>query len=252
MRAQDRPATSGKLSSGRQLPATIVERHAFIGESPWGRALSAGQLARVAAQMRIRDVAAGGYVIEKGRPVTDWMGVVDGLVKMSSVSPQGKTITFSGIAPGGWFGEGSLLKDAHWKYDAIAIRASRIACVPRATFTYLLETSLAFNRFLLEQLNERLAHFIGLVEYDRLLEPDARVARCIASLFNPLLYPAVRRSLEISQEELGYLCALSRQRVNQALRVLADEGLLASEYGRITVLDLEGLKRFDRSSSARA
>ena len=110
----------------------------------------------------------------------------------------------------------------------------------------LLESSIAFNRFLLEQLNERLSHFIGLVEYDRLLDPDARVARCIASLFNPLLYPGVRTSLEISQEEIGYLCALSRQRVNQALRVLADARLLELEYGRITVRDLEGLKRFDR------
>jgi CRP-like cAMP-binding protein len=110
----------------------------------------------------------------------------------------------------------------------------------------LLETSIPFNRFLLEQLNERLSHFIGLVEFDRLLEPDARVARCIASLFNPRLYPGVRTSLAISQEEIGYLCALSRQRVNQALKVLEEAKLLDIEYGRITVRDLEGLRKFDR------
>jgi CRP-like cAMP-binding protein len=251
MREQHNQNLPQKLSSGRQLPATIVERHAFIGDSPWGRGLAAAEVARVAAEMTIGNVPAGGYVVRKGRPVTDWIGVVDGLVKMSSVSPEGKTITFAGIAPGGWFGEGSLLKDSHWKYDAIAIRASRIACVPRAAFMRLLESSIAFNRFLLEQLNERLSHFIGLVEFDRLLDPDARVARCIASLFNPLLYPGVRTSLAISQEEIGYLCALSRQRVNQALKVLADARLLELEYGRITVRDLEGLKRFDHSPSAR-
>jgi CRP/FNR family cyclic AMP-dependent transcriptional regulator len=109
----------------------------------------------------------------------------------------------------------------------------------------LLETSIPFNRFLLEQLNERLGHFIGLIEFDRLLDPDARVARCIASLFNPRLYPGVRTSLALSQEEIGYLCALSRQRVNQALQVLAEARLVALEYGRITVLDLEELRRFD-------
>lgn len=251
MREQDSQNPTGKLSSGRQLPATIVERRSIIVGSPWGRTLHAAEVARVVAEMTIRDIGAGGYVIQKGRPVTDWVGLIDGLVKMSSVSPQGKTITFAGIAPGGWFGEGSLLKDSHWKYDAIAIRASRIACVPRAAFMRLLETSIAFNRFLLEQLNERLSHFIGLVEFDRLLDPDARVARCIASLFNPRLYPGVRTSLALSQEEIGYLCALSRQRVNQALKVLSDAGLLALEYGRITVRDLEGLKRFDRSANAR-
>ena len=252
MPGQDRQNRPPKLSSGRQLASTIVERHAFIEDSPWGRSLGPADIARAAAHMLVRDVPAGGYVIQKGRPVTDWLGVVDGLVKMSSVSPHGKTITFSGIAPGGWFGEGSLLKDTHWKYDAIAIRDSRIACVPRAEFMHLLETSIAFNRFLLEQLNERLSHFIGLVEFDRLLDPDARVARCIASLFNPRLYPGVRTSLALSQEEIGYLCALSRQRVNQALRVLSEAKLLTLDYGRITVLDLDGLRRFDRSSSARA
>jgi hypothetical protein len=41
------------------------------------------------------------------------------------------------------------------------------------------------------QLNERLGQFIAMVEYDRLLAPDARVARCIAQLYNPLLYPGL-------------------------------------------------------------
>ena len=79
-----------------------------------------------------------------------------------------------------------------------------------------MDTSIAFNRFLLTQLNERLGQFIGMVEYERLLEPDARVARCLAELFNPYLYPGNRAELEISQEEIGYLSGVSRQRVNQA------------------------------------
>ena len=246
MRVQDSQNRSSKLSSGRQSPSSFAELEAFVSTSPWGRSLSQAEIARITGELIVRAVDAGGYVIQKGKPVSDWMGVIDGLVKMSGVASNGKTITFAGIAPGGWFGEGSLLKDDVWKYDAIAIRASRIACLPRTSFMRLLETSIPFNRFLLEQLNERLSHFIGLVEFDRLLEPDARVARCIASLFNPRLYPGVRTSLGISQEEIGYLCALSRQRVNRALQVLQEAQLLAVEYGRITVRDLEGLRRFDR------
>jgi CRP-like cAMP-binding protein len=61
--------------------------------------------------------------------------------------------------------------------------------MPRATFERLLDTNIGFNRFLLMQLNERLAQFIALVERERLLEPDARVARSLAALFNPVLYP---------------------------------------------------------------
>jgi CRP/FNR family transcriptional regulator, cyclic AMP receptor protein len=38
----------------------------------------------------------------------------------------------------------------------------------RDTFTLLLESSNAFNRFLIIQLNERLGQFIAMVEHDRL------------------------------------------------------------------------------------
>ena len=235
-----------KLSSSRQSGPTLAERRDLVATSAWGQSLAPEEIDRAAGALIERAAEAGGYVCRKGDAITHWMGVIDGLLKLSGASPTGKTVTFAGIAPGGWFGEGSLLKDKFWKYDAIAIRHSRVACLPRAEFMRLLETSIPFNRFLLEQLNERLGHFIGLIEFDRLLDPDARVGRCIASLFNSRLYPGVRTSLAISQEEIGYLCALSRQRVNQALQVLVEARLLALEYGRITVLDLEGLRRFDR------
>jgi len=101
-----------------------------------------------------------------------------------------------------------------------------------------------FNRALLVQLNERLGFFIGMVEYDRLLGPDARVAHCLAALFNPTLTPGIRPLVKISQEEIGHLAGLSRQRVNHSLKLLEEAGLVQLEYGGITVLDLAGLKKF--------
>lgn len=200
----------------------------------------------------MRDFPAGAYVCRKGEPVEHWIGVVDGLVKMTSVSPEGKTTTFVGVTSGGWFGEGSLLKDKVRKYDVVTLRESRIAYMPRATFEWLLDTSIEFNRFLLLQLNERLGQFIAMVEYERLLEPDARVARSLASLFNPVLYPDQESDIQLSQEEIGYLTGVSRQRVNQALQVLERVGLLRVEYGRLRILDLEGLRSFPQPQAAMA
>lgn len=213
--------------------------------SPWMNQLAAAQQARVRQDLVERPVAAGAFVCRKGDAVGHWFGVVDGLVKISSVSADGKSVTFIGVPPGGWFGEGSLLKDEPRRYDAIALRDSRIAFMPRATFQWLLDTSIPFNRHLLVQLNERLGQLIATLESDRLLGPDARVARCLAQMFNRLLYPEMGPRLEISQGELGFLTGLSRQRVNQALQLLAKRGLLAVEYGSVTVLSLDGLRTFD-------
>ena len=216
----------------------------MLALSPWTRELSAEHLQRVRAAILVREFDAGGTVCRKGDPASAWVGVIDGLVKLHSLSPAGKSVTFASIPAGGWFGEGSVLKGDPLKYDIVALRDSRIALMPEATFRWLLDTSIAFNRFLLTQLNERLGQFIGMVEHDRLLAPDARGARTLAALFNPHLYPVTEAHIQISQEELGYLAGASRQRVNRALRVLGAAGLIKIDYGLVTVLDLAGLQRF--------
>jgi CRP-like cAMP-binding protein len=215
-----------------------------IDNSIWARDLTPPQLGRVRAETVERQVAAGGYVCRKGDPVTHWIGVVEGLVKLGTVSPEGKSATLTGVRGGGWFGEGSLLKTEPRRYDVVALRDSRVALMPRPTFNWLLDSSIGFNRFLLQQLNERLAQFIAMLEYERLLDPDARVARCLGWLFNPFLYPGTDQRVAISQEEIGFLTGVSRQRVNQALGVLEQTGLLKVEYGGITVLNLDGLRSY--------
>jgi len=210
----------------------------------WAKTLTPEQMERVEATTFEVFVPKGGYVCRKGEIVDNWVGIIAGMVKMNNFSPSGKSVTFTGVPPGGWFGEGSLLKDERRKYDAMALRDSRIARMPAATFNYLLEGSLPFTRFLLMQLNERLGQFIGMVEHERLLDPDTRVARCLAALFNSHLYPGIERLVQISQEEIGLLSGASRGRANQALQVLEKKGLLRVDYGGIRILDLEGLRRF--------
>ncbi|HVG03627.1 MAG TPA: Crp/Fnr family transcriptional regulator [Burkholderiaceae bacterium] len=216
----------------------------MLSASAWWTGLDGAQRRRATLEVEERRFTGGSVVMRRGETVEAWTGVIEGLVKMSSVSAAGKSVTFTGVGAGGWFGEGSLLKNEARKYDIVALRDTRMAWMPRATFDWLLSTSIAFNRFLLMQLNERLGQFIGMVEYERMLEPDARVARCLAEMFNPLLYPGHRDQLEISQEEIGYLSGVSRQRVNQALQVLARAKLVQIEYGSVRIVDLAALRRY--------
>ena len=198
----------------------------------------------------MQQVAAGSIIEHKGELAQAWIGVLAGLVKVSVGNAEGKVASLTGVPAGGWIGEGSLLKREVRKYDIVALRDSVVARLPAATFDWLLDTSIPFNRYLLHQLNERVAQFIGKAEYDRLLDPDARVARCLAELFNPLLYPGMGMRLTITQEEVGYLARVSRQRANQALRKLEEAGLLNVEYGAVRVLDLDGLKRYGSDRGA--
>ena len=151
-------------------------------------------------------------------------------------------MTFTGLPPGGWFGEGTALKREPYRYNIQALRRSVVAGLPVATFDWLLDHSIGFNRFVMGQLNERLAQFIAAREIDRMNNPDQRVARSLAALFNPVLFPGVGEVLRITQQELAYLVGLSRQRVNEALRALEARRIIRVEYGGLRVLDLSALR----------
>ncbi|MBC8055032.1 MAG: Crp/Fnr family transcriptional regulator [Rhizobiales bacterium] len=221
----------------------------MLRASLWAATLDADELDRVVRESHERCVPVGGYALACGAPADIWIGVIEGLVKMSVSLPDGRLSTFTGVTAGGWAGEGSLLKPGRWRYDGVAVRETRIACVPRHTFERLVSTSLAFNRFLLSHINARLSLFIALVEYDRLLGPDARVARCLASLFDPDLYPQAGNFVQLNQEEIGLLSAVSRQRTNEALHELERAGLLRVEFGGATVLDLQGLRAYSGAAT---
>lgn len=213
---------------------------------PWLSILQPEEARRAVGTLRVVQAHAGETVCRVGRTPAFWFGVVDGLLKMSNDSAVGLPITFTGIPPGGWFGEGTLLKHETYRYNIEALRQSVVAGIPLETFYWLLDNSLSFNRFVMMQLNERLGQFIGAREIDRLTEPDQRVARSLAALFHPTLYPGVGRLLRITQQELGYLVGLSRQRVNQALRTLEAQDIIRVEYGGVRVLQLEALRHFGR------
>ena len=213
-----------------------------LNNIPWLALLTPAERELAISDILIGDAKPGDLVCRVGRPVTYWFGVVEGLLKMSSDSSDGQTMTFTGIPPGGWFGEGTVLKRESYRYNIQALRKSVVAGLPVEAFHVLLDNSIGFNRFVMNQLNERLGQFIAAREIDRMNNPDMRVARSLATLFNPVLYPGVGEVLRITQQELAYLVGLSRQRVNEALSTLNERGIIRVEYGGLRVLSLEALR----------
>jgi CRP/FNR family transcriptional regulator, cyclic AMP receptor protein len=222
-----------------------------LGDIPWLHALKDDERNRAIADLKVAQVNTGELLCRVGRPATFWFGVIDGLLKMSNDTARGIPITFTGVPPGGWFGEGTVIKREAYRYNVQALRKSVVAGLSVHTFHWLLDRSIAFNQFVMQQLNERLSQFIGAREIDRMSDPDARVALSLAALFHPVLYPGVGSLLRITQQELGYLVGLSRQRVNEALKSLQDRGVIRVEYGGVRVLDLEALRHhMQRSAEA--
>ncbi|MCZ8376225.1 MAG: Crp/Fnr family transcriptional regulator [Beijerinckiaceae bacterium] len=225
----------------------MISLDALRQMAAWARDLTPEEAEKARRGIVERTYGKGNYICHQGDRFDCWGGVVSGLVKLSTVSDSGKQVSLAGLAAGAWFGEGSLLKNEPRRYDLVALRESRLMLMDLPTFNWLFEHSVGFNRFLVHQFNERLGQFIGQVENDRMLDATGRVARALASIFNPRVNPGVGTHLAITQEEIGLLSGLSRQVTNQSLKVLEQARVLQVERGGIAIRDWQDLVRFGNS-----
>jgi CRP/FNR family cyclic AMP-dependent transcriptional regulator len=214
----------------------------LLAQSSWFTQLDEAAQRQVRADASERAVALGASLGYHGERQHAWFGVLEGLIKWSITARDGRTVTLGGQSVGSWFGEGTLIRDAPRQSDLIALRHSRVALIPFDTFDWLRRQRPSFNEFLLLQLNERLHWFMGSFAAHGLLDTDSQVARALLGMVHPLLNPRGERHLQLSQEELANLAAVSRQSCNSALMRFKDAGLVRSEYAGIVVIDLPGLQ----------
>lgn len=215
----------------------------FIDGSAWTRGLTEAQLDRVRQVITARAFPTGATVCARGTPSNQWLGVIEGMLKVETVALAGRSSTFAGVPAGAWLGEGAVLKGEARPYDVVAIRDSVVAFMPRTTFLWLLAESHPFALWLITQLNARLGYYVALVQSFRLNDTTKQVAYCLAELFNTTLYPTERRQISISQEEIGRLSGVSRSIANRALRELHDRKVIQMGYGTITILDMQALDK---------
>jgi len=136
----------------RVRPANAAE----LDGIPWLPTLTPAERRRAEATLVVGEAEPGDLVCRVGRSPTYWFGVVEGLLKMSNDSADGGSVTYTGVPPGGWFGEGTVMKREPYRYNIQALRRSLIAGLPTESFHWLLDHSIGFNRFVMNQLNERL------------------------------------------------------------------------------------------------
>lgn len=128
----------------------------LFSHSPWSNCLSPDQRERTLKSLYAKSYAAGETICRKGAISNVWIGIAKGLIRLGIESKQGKQLSLAtGIPPGSWFGEGSLLKKEPRKYNVVALRKSTIVFMPEEIFFELLNENFAFNRFLLIQINEK-------------------------------------------------------------------------------------------------
>ncbi len=214
----------------------------FLEGTVWFQALAPNLRELVLRTSSEKNLDAGEAVLRVGDPSTHWLGVAHGLLHMYLLSDDGRESTLACIARSEWCGEGSLLKAERRRYNALALQPSGIALVPVGTFNILRQESIAFNHFVQAIMNERMSGFIELLKAHRFMSVEQRVAQCVAMLGRKQL--AASGFVALGQQQIALICGLSRQRVNAALRVLEQQGLVSTTLKGLCILNLADLATY--------
>jgi CRP-like cAMP-binding protein len=207
-----------------------------------GRTELFGQLddadrALIAGEMGDATFETGQTIFCRGDPGDQIYLVIEGRVRLSVVTPEGRTVSFRHAGPGSSFGEIAALDRGARTADAMALTGVAAKTLSQRSLDALIGSSPRVARAAIEYLCRRLRDTTEQVESIALYPLEARVARFLLSAIKlgstePL--PATSTlQFGISQSELALLIGGSRQKVNLALARLEAAGAIHRLGGKL-------------------
>jgi CRP/FNR family transcriptional regulator len=179
---------------------------------------------------------------DEGRTV---MVVLQGYVKLSSMTSGGREVVLEIAGPGRVFGELATLNDWRRTADATALGPARVLQIEGAQFGRALARSPEAMFAVIRLLSQRLRVTTEQVTDSVALPAAARLAKAImhlAALHSHNVKEGLRIDLPLSQRELGGMTGLTRESINKHLATWRDAGWVALSGRSLTLLDVGALQ----------
>ncbi|GAB3843625.1 hypothetical protein GCM10029963_18910 [Micromonospora andamanensis] len=192
-----------------------------------------------------RRVPAGQILIHEGRRESHLVLIEDGLTKVTTALPDGRTALLSLRVGGDLVGEMSALNDQPRSATVTTCGPARYSVIPCERFRAFLrgnpDAALELAAMVSDRLRWSNRRRIDFTSYP----VKIRVARVVAELSRTHGQQApggVVIDVRLTQPELATICGASETSIQKSLRDLRTEGLVDTDYRRMTVLDLPRLR----------
>jgi len=206
----------------------------------------------VARQMRESSFSAGQSIFARGDTGKDVYLVLEGRVRLSVLSSEGRELTFSHAARGEVFGEIAALDGGLRTADATAVSAVKAMTLSHTMLKRLAQTSPPFAEAVVAFLCSRIRETDLQLEGVALHRIEVRLARFLIGMLRQRNGEETRSGREkidlgMSQGELALLLGASRPKVNAALTLLEDLEAISRQDSLIDcdVAELRRMAEFD-------
>jgi CRP/FNR family cyclic AMP-dependent transcriptional regulator len=194
------------------------------------------QLSDLLAVGAIQATKANEEILRQGDEGTSLVIVLDGVVRISMVTPNGREIILDYAEAGAVLGEIAVLDGEPRTASAIAMWPGRLLRLSRTAFEGFIERHPKVAIRLLREMARRLRETDVTIESDRAFTTGPRLARYLNRLTNQKVH-GTRLTRDLSQSELGSFVGISRENINRQLAAWASEGVIELTQGKIRIID---------------
>ena len=176
------------------------------------------------------------YFIEKGR------------VRLTRLSPEGKTVILALLGPGDMIGEASWEIGEHDSY-AETLEESRVYQIGREAFQNFIRTNPEFGIRLIQVIGARLRQAQARIEDLVFRQVPSRVARLLITLADShgkVTPKGIKVEFPLTHQEIADLVGSSRVTVTQILNRFRTSHWIDIESKRVTIHDMNALEEMVR------
>ncbi len=206
---------------------------------PWLAAVAHPILADLVAQTTAHRYPAQATIFLEGEPTAGLYLVVEGTVKISRFSKEGREQILHLIHRGDTFNDVAALDGGPNPATAIAFTDVLVSRLTRVNLQAVAIRHPDLAWALIESLARRARHLVGLVEDLSMRNVRGRLARLLLEEAQTSGEESIRRVL--TQEEMASRLGTVREVVGRALRGLASDGVIEFDRHRIVILDADRL-----------
>ncbi len=213
-----------------------------LAHVPLFSALEEAELRDIAAVARPLELRRGETLFNAGERPEGIFIVIDGLVKLSIMAPDGAERIVDLITPNHAFGEALAFLDRPAPVTATALERSALLLIPKRIVTEALRETSPLVRRMLAGLSQRLHYLLMDIESVCLHSARERVIRYLLSLRENEHANATHVRLPARKHVIAARLNLTPETFSRVLHELASDGLIEVQGTRIRIPDVLKLR----------
>lgn len=215
-----------------------------LAESEIFDSFNAIEIGRLLGILEKHDLPKHHVLFSPGAPSAAIYFIEKGRVRVTKLSPEGKTVILALLGPGDLIGEAAWGTGEHDSY-AETLEDSRVYQISREAFQKYIRENPNFGLRLIEIIGGRLKQAQSRIEDLVFRQVPSRVARLLISLaenHGKVTPRGIRVEFPLTHQEIADLVGSSRVTVTQILNRFRSSHWIAIESKRVTIHDMTALE----------